>query len=130
MLFVSRFLLLTRRAFGLLLFGFRGLCLRLLFRWFSFLLTVRRFHVRLSRWRRDLLFLWLLLIGLARILSRWLLGVTEHSQTHEQSKNRSKPDALHTVLLVSVTSSCAKQPKIRCESLPSRIRPIVISRRT
>src|SRR6266496_539737 len=111
MLFVSRFLLLTRRALALLLFGLRGLCLRLLFRRFHFLLRARRFHARRSRWRRNLLSLWLPLIGLARIPSCWLLSITEHGQTHEQCTNRSKPDSHHTVLLMSSQARARSSPK-------------------
>jgi hypothetical protein len=50
------------------------------------------------------------LIGRARILC-WLLRITENGQTHQQCKDRSKSDSLHTSLLMSVTSSRAKLPK-------------------
>src|SRR5207244_1875532 len=57
-----------------------------------------------------LMFVRRFLIGRARILC-WLLRITENGQTHQQCKDRSKSDSLHTSLLVSVTNSRAKQPK-------------------
>jgi hypothetical protein len=74
------------------------------------------------------MFVWLLLTGPARILSRRLLAITKHRQAHTQSTNRSNSDSLHTSLLVSVTTSRAKQPKNQMRMLSiADIRSILIS---